>query len=158
MEEVIDERDERGDSAEAAEDQVDLSGVHPELHFYVKALGGTDRVIDSAKRVHLNKDGSVIVKLLKSVPVKVRGLTEEHDRVRFRPLRVRDYRNGIAIEAESEEFDAILKLGHALANPTHQAVIDEIENIDDMRALYFGVQLARKNFSRPMSSSDSSGL
>ena len=148
MEEILDDM-----TQEEASPEADLSGVDPELHDFVKALlrnrESPDSILEQARRVVANKDGSVIVKL--KVPVRLPKDAEEHDRIRLRPLKVRDYRSGVAIDAESEEFDAMLKLGHALANAKHQAVLDEIGNAEDMRAVYFGVQLARKNFSRPTS-------
>lgn len=148
MDEILDEN-----TPEEASSDVDLTGIDPELHDFVRALlrgrESPEPILEQARRVVANKDGSVIVKL--NVPVRLPKDAEEHDRIRLRPLKVRDYRNGVAIDAESEEFDAMLKLGHALANAKHQAVLDEIGNAEDMRAVYFGVRLARKNFSRPTS-------
>lgn len=156
MEEIVD------DVAEAREEEtdseLDLTGIDPEIHDYVRALGATERVASAARRAALNKDGSVIVKLIRSVALRSRNGEDHHDRIRLRPLAAKQYIEGgrdgrppPAIDAESEEFDAQIRLGKALANVAHQAVIDQVDNMDDLRAIYFGVLLARKNFSRPMS-------
>jgi hypothetical protein len=130
---------------------LDLAGVPEILHETFRVLEASDREgaareIENAKRVSANKDGSVIIRLL--TPVNVKNSSE--DRVRLRPIKAKDYIS-IATEADAEDssFAPTIRFARALATPV--GIIDELDGLDDMRAIYWATLVARKNFSRPKS-------
>jgi hypothetical protein len=132
-----------------SEAPTDLSKVPEALRALFETLIESDPdaakpEIEAASRVMSNKDGSVIVRLLS--PVKVGD--DEHDRIRLRPLKARDYFDGtIADDAQDSSFAATLRFAARIAQPAR--AVDELSNLADTKAVYFGVLLARGNFSSP---------
>jgi hypothetical protein len=131
--------------------KVDLSGVPEVLHDLMRAYERDDapnleRHLARARRVSINKDGSVAVEFLKPVIVR----EEHHTGVRLRPLKARDYFDGTTAElADSSALDDSIHFATRLVPKGSLGVIDELDTYDDMAAVYLGVITLRKNFSRP---------
>src|SRR5690349_4124978 len=105
-----------------------------------------ERHLARARRVSINKDGSVAVEFLKPVVVR----EEHHLGVRLRALKARDYFDGTTAElADSSALDDSILFATRLVPKGSLGVIDELDTYDDMAAVYLGVITLRKNFSRP---------
>ena len=130
---------------EASATALDLANIPELLHPLFRAMGEpTEDDLAAGRAVFVNADGNVIVKLAMPVTMK----TEVHDRVRLRPLKARDYFDGTYGEdAEDPTMMGSLRFASKIASPA--GVVDELRCPLDMRAVWFGVIAARKNFSSP---------
>ncbi len=137
----------RPDEATAATDlpAIDLTGVPDALHSVFRAMPVmAESDLEAARMVSSNQDGSVVVRLTREVKVK----NEEHGRLRLRPLKARDYFDGTyGDDAEDPMMLGSLRFASRIAHPA--GIVDELLCLQDMKAVYFGVIVARKNFSSP---------
>lgn len=131
--------------------EIDVSGVPEVIQELVRIIAagaladGNDPsdTVEPARRVAANRDGTVVVKLRSEVTA--RG--KDHDRIRLRPIKGRDYLDGtVSRLLDDRDFGPSIQFAAALAEP--KGVIDEVEDIGDLNAIFFAVAVLRGNFFR----------